>query len=70
MWHGVVQQPACVGALAEGRLIQVLRDYAIPRFPLHVLIPRVRPIPARIRAALAVIKECLPDNLRSPLDVK
>ncbi|AZG08339.1 LysR family transcriptional regulator [Pigmentiphaga sp. H8] len=57
---GVVQQPACVQALKQGRLIQLLPQYVVPPFDAHALVHAHRPTAPRIRAVLEVLKKEVP----------
>lgn len=54
---GVLQAPACADALANETLVRVLPGYSVPGFELHALFPAQRPIPAKTRATLALLKE-------------
>jgi DNA-binding transcriptional LysR family regulator len=56
---GVLQEPSCAPALAEGRLVRVLPAYSVPGFDLHALYPAARRVPPKTRAVLAVLARCL-----------
>ncbi|EDT05922.1 LysR family transcriptional regulator [Burkholderia ambifaria] len=60
---GVLQLPACLDALNDGRLEQILPEYTVPGFDLHVILPVTRPIPAKTRAILQILEEQLPARL-------
>lgn len=60
---GVVEAFACVDALANGRLVHLLPPYRIPAQELHVLTRAQRPIPARVRMVINIMKKCVPELL-------
>ncbi|WDD92485.1 LysR family transcriptional regulator [Burkholderia sp. FERM BP-3421] len=60
---GVLQAPVCAAALAAGTLVPLLPGYTVPGFALHALYPAARPIPAKTRAALALLESHLPAML-------
>ncbi|ABB05609.1 LysR family transcriptional regulator [Burkholderia lata] len=60
---GVLQLPACLDALTDGRLQQILPDYTVPGFDLHLILPVTRPIPAKTRAILQILEHQLPARL-------
>ncbi|AIO37047.1 LysR family transcriptional regulator [Burkholderia cenocepacia] len=63
---GVVQQPACANALAQGRLVELLPAYTIPDFALNALVQAHRPLPPRVRAIVDLLKKELPALLQKP----
>jgi DNA-binding transcriptional LysR family regulator len=58
---GVLQQPVCSEDLAAGRLRQILPDFSVPGFDLHLLYPASKPIPPRIRTIVSLLEKKLPD---------
>lgn len=62
---GVMQEPACAVALADGRLQRLLHGYTVPGFDLHALFPAARPIPSKTRAVIAVLEKHLPAALKA-----
>jgi DNA-binding transcriptional LysR family regulator len=60
---GVLEEPASVEALADGRLIRILPQFNVPPFDLHVLFQAQRPIPSRVRMIVALLKKCTPEIL-------
>lgn len=60
---GVIERFACVDALASGKLVLLLPDYGVPPQDLHVLTRAQRPIPARVRMVVNIMKECVPELL-------
>lgn len=56
---GVVQQPACVNAVARGELVEILPQYTIPNFALNVLVAQ-RPLPPRVRVIVNLLKQEIP----------
>lgn len=54
---GVVQQPAGMDALSDGRLIRLLPGYEISSIQLNALVPRLQPLPTRTRGVLAFFQE-------------
>lgn len=68
---GVVEEPACVDALVEGRLVRILPDFDIPPFDLHILTQTQRPLPPRVRMIVTKLRERTPEILRTvriPID--
>ncbi|KVL86262.1 LysR family transcriptional regulator [Burkholderia stagnalis] len=66
---GVLQEPVCRDALADGRLVELLPGHAVPGFDLHALYPAARPVPSRTRAVMAILEAHLQQALtesRSP----
>lgn len=57
---GVVQTPGCADALRDGRLVQVLPEFKVPKFELTALIPPSRPLQAKVRETLALTLQHLP----------
>ena len=66
----MVEAFACVDALANGRLVHLLPQYRVPAQELHVLTRAQRPIPARVRMVVNIMKKCVPELLGtlSPTD--
>jgi DNA-binding transcriptional LysR family regulator len=62
---GVLQEPACADALADGKLVRLLPAYSVPGFELHALFPSVRPIPARTRAVLSLLRKVCTTRFQS-----
>ncbi len=60
---GVVESFACVDALASGRLVELLPHYGVPAQELHVLTRAQRPVPARVRMVVNILKQCVPGFL-------
>lgn len=60
---GVVESFACVDALASGRLVELLPHYRVPAQALHVLTRAQRPVPARVRMVVNIMKKCVPEFL-------
>ncbi|WP_175042477.1 LysR family transcriptional regulator [Burkholderia lata] len=60
---GVLQLPACLDALNDGRLTEILPEYTVPGFDLHLILPVTRPIPAKTRAILKILEDQLPARL-------
>lgn len=61
---GVVQQPACLNAFAQGRLVEVLPRYTIPAFALNALVQAQRPLPPRVRVIVDLLKQEIPALLK------
>ncbi|SAK95330.1 LysR family transcriptional regulator [Caballeronia catudaia] len=60
---GVLEDPACADALADGRLVRILPQYEVPSFELNLLIQAQRPVPPRVRAIVTLLKTCIPEIL-------
>ncbi|QBR01081.1 LysR family transcriptional regulator [Paraburkholderia pallida] len=60
---GVVESFACADALASGRLVELLPQYRVPAQELHVLTRAQRPVPARVRMVVNIMKKCVPELL-------
>ncbi|WP_179401376.1 LysR substrate-binding domain-containing protein [Burkholderia guangdongensis] len=58
---GVLEEPACAGALADGRLVRLLHAYEVPPFDLNVLIQAQRPVPPRVRTVVSMLKASIPE---------
>ncbi|WP_321968590.1 LysR family transcriptional regulator [Paraburkholderia tropica] len=65
MGIGVVETFACVDALASGELVPLLPQYCVPPQELHLLIRAQRPIPTRVHTVAEIMKQCVPDLLRT-----
>lgn len=57
---GVLQAPACLDELNDGRLQVILPEYTVPGFDLNLVFPVTRPIPAKTRAIIEILEEQLP----------
>lgn len=57
---GVLQEPACADALRSGALVRLLPEWSVPAFELHALFPAIRPVPAKTRAVIALLKARFP----------
>jgi DNA-binding transcriptional LysR family regulator len=55
---GVLEEPACVDALAEGRLVRILPHFEVLPFDLNVLVQAQRPVPPRVRQVVTMLKKC------------
>jgi DNA-binding transcriptional LysR family regulator len=53
---GVLEAPACREAIEQGRLVRLLPDYEIPPLALNLLIRPQRPVPARVRKIVDMLK--------------
>ena len=62
---GVLEEPACVDALANGRLVRLLPQFEALPFDLNVLIQAQRPVPPRVRLIVMMLKQCTPAILES-----
>lgn len=62
---GVVEAFACIDTLASGKLIPLLPPYGVPSQDLHVLTRAQRPIPARVRMVVDIMKKCVPQMLET-----
>ncbi|CAE6727419.1 LysR family transcriptional regulator [Paraburkholderia haematera] len=60
---GVLEEPACVDALAEGRLVRILPEFEVLPFDLNVLIQAQRPVPPRVRMMVAMLRKCTSEIL-------
>ena len=60
---GVLEEPACVAALAEGRLVQIMPGFDLPPFELNLLSQTQRQIPTRVRMIVTMLNSCMPDIL-------
>ena len=60
---GVLEEPACVEALAEGRLVRLLPQFDALPFDVNVLIQAQRPVPPRVRLIVTMLKQCTPEIL-------
>jgi DNA-binding transcriptional LysR family regulator len=53
---GVLEAPACREAIEQGRLVRLLPDYEVPPLALNLLIRPQRPVPARVRKIVDMLK--------------
>jgi DNA-binding transcriptional LysR family regulator len=60
---GVVESFACVDALSSGKLVRLLPRYGVPLLELYLLTHAQRPIPARVRMVVDIMKRCVPETL-------
>ena len=60
---GVLEGPACVDALADGRLVRILPQFDVLPFDLNVLIQAQRSVPPRVRRAVSILRKCTPEIL-------
>jgi DNA-binding transcriptional LysR family regulator len=60
---GVLEEPACVDALADGRLVRVLPEFEVLPFDLNVLIQAQRPVPLRVRMLVTMLRKCTAEIL-------
>ncbi|MFL9861394.1 LysR family transcriptional regulator [Paraburkholderia madseniana] len=60
---GVLEEPACVDALAEGRLVRILPEFEVLPFDLNVLIQAQRPVPPRVRMMVTMLRKCTSEIL-------
>jgi DNA-binding transcriptional LysR family regulator len=58
---GVLEEPACVEALADGRLVRLLPQFEALPFDVNVLIQAQRPVPPRVRLIVTMLKQCTPE---------
>lgn len=65
MGIGAVEAFACVDALASGELVPLLPQYCVPPQEMHLLIRSQRPIPTRVQTVVEIMKQCVPDLLRT-----
>lgn len=63
---GVVESFACVEAISSGKLVRLLPRYGVPLLELYLLTHAQRPIPARVRMVVDIMKECVPELLGAP----
>jgi DNA-binding transcriptional LysR family regulator len=62
---GVLEEPAAVSAICEGRLVRVLPGYDVPPLALNLLIRPQRPVPARVRKIVDTLKAFVSEALQS-----
>lgn len=60
---GVLEEPACVDALVDGRLVRILPQFEVLPFDLNVLIQAQRPVPPRVRMIVTMLKKCTSEIL-------
>jgi DNA-binding transcriptional LysR family regulator len=53
---GVLEEPACVEALADGRLVRILPEFEVLPFDLNVLTQAQRPVPPRVRTMVTMLR--------------
>lgn len=58
---GVLEEPACVDALLDGRLVRILPQFDVLPFELNVLTQAQRPVPPRVRMVVTMLKTCIPE---------
>ncbi len=54
---GVVADMVCADELKAGRLVRLLPSHSLPELPCHALVAPTRPISARTRAMMAMLKQ-------------
>ncbi|ASL48820.1 HTH-type transcriptional regulator DmlR (plasmid) [Burkholderia sp. AD24] len=59
---GVLQEPVCAQAIANGRLVRLLPQYSVPGFDLHALF--TRPISLKVRTVMTVLERELATALQ------
>ena len=68
---GVLEEPACVDALAVGRLVRILPEFELPPFELNLLSQTQRQIPMRVQLIVTMLNHCTPEILgRARAEVK
>ncbi len=60
---GVLEEPACIDALSEGRLVRILREFEVLPFDLNILIQAQRPVPPRVRMLVTMLRKCTSEIL-------
>ncbi|MFT4064488.1 LysR family transcriptional regulator [Paraburkholderia sp.] len=60
---GVLEAPACREAIAQGRFVRLLPDYEVPPLALNLLIRPQRPVPARVRKIVDMLKNYVVEEL-------
>lgn len=60
---GVLEEPACIDALADGRLVRILPEFEVLPFDLNVLIQAQRPVPPRVRMLVTMLRKCTSEIL-------
>ncbi|HYS62273.1 MAG TPA: LysR substrate-binding domain-containing protein [Paraburkholderia sp.] len=60
---GVLEEPACADALADGRLVRLLPQFEVLPLALNVLTQAQRPVPTRVRMIVTMLKKCTPEIL-------
>jgi DNA-binding transcriptional LysR family regulator len=60
---GVLEEPACIDALADGRLVRILPEFAVLPFDVNVLIQAQRPMPPRVRMIVTMLRKCTSEIL-------
>ncbi|MFM0734040.1 LysR family transcriptional regulator [Paraburkholderia sediminicola] len=60
---GVLEEPACVDALADGRLVRILPEFEVLPFDVNVLIQAQRPMPPRVRMIVTMLRKCASEIL-------
>lgn len=62
---GVLEEPASLGAIEQGRLVRLLPQYEVPALALNLLIRPQRPVPARVRKIVETLKAYVSEALKS-----
>ncbi|MFM0293933.1 MULTISPECIES: LysR family transcriptional regulator [Paraburkholderia] len=60
---GVLEEPACVESLSDGRLVRILPQFEVLPFDLNVLIQAQRPLPQRVRMIVTMLRKCTSEML-------
>jgi DNA-binding transcriptional LysR family regulator/uncharacterized membrane protein len=60
---GVLEEPACVEALADGRLVRILPGVDLPPLELNLLSQTQREVSTRVRLIVTMLNNCTPDIL-------
>ncbi len=62
---GVIQKPACIDALLQGRFTRLLPNYTVPPFTLNALVPAQRPLSPRITRVVEILRDEIPRALKT-----
>ncbi|SDH68143.1 LysR family transcriptional regulator [Paraburkholderia phenazinium] len=60
---GVLEEPACVAGLADGRLVRLLPEFEVLPLDLNLLIQAQRPVPPRVRMIVTMLRQCTSEIL-------
>ena len=60
---GVLEAPTCGDEIGQGRLVRLLPDHEVPPLALNLLIRPQRPIPARVRSIVDLLKAYVTEAL-------
>ncbi|MFM0153023.1 LysR family transcriptional regulator [Paraburkholderia sediminicola] len=60
---GVLEEPACIDALADGRLVRILPEFSVLPFDVNLLIQAQRPMPPRVRMIVTMLRKCTSEIL-------